>query len=114
MPPSKRASPGTVLAKAPWHRGDYGRRSAELNRRSNANPTTRCARCHLTLTEAKRKWGSYVRWTAGHVNRAEVGGALRPECSHCASQEGARIRNTQAARSAPLRRAERLNTSRQW
>lgn len=93
--------------KGAHHRGTYHVASAKCRAAAYADPSTRCRRCRLTLTEARRRWGPRVRWTAGHVNRAEVGGQLLPECSHCAGREGASITNSR-------RKTRTVKVSRSW
>lgn len=74
--------------KQPWHMGTYPAESAKLRAAAYANPATRCWRCRLTLDQI-RQVKPRARWTAGHINDAEIGGKLLPECSPCNYRHGA-------------------------
>lgn len=53
--------------KAPHHRGDHDRLSRAARRAWNADPTTRCAHCGLTLAEGIQCYGpERARWEADH------------------------------------------------
>lgn len=78
------------------HRGTYDTESRKVVAAANASPFTRCWKCKRTLAEVardKRARGKRTRthWCAGHINRAEIGGALLPECSECSAREGQAI-----------------------
>lgn len=79
--------------RKPWHSGTYPRHAKLVRTIATANPDTRCRRCRRLLADIRHKNGTPARWTGGHVNRGEVNGALAPECSVCAAQEGAAIVN---------------------
>lgn len=74
------------------YQGDYGRLSAKLRAAAYANPDTRCWRCRRTLAEVRQDHPR-AKWTAGHVIQGLPGAPLAPECSPCASAEGAAITN---------------------
>lgn len=78
--------------KALHHKGDYHRRSAHVRAVAYANPSTRCWRCRLTLSEIRAQ-RPRARWTAGHLVDGQAGGQLLPECSPCNYAAGARKRN---------------------
>lgn len=74
----------------PHHAGTYGRDAAQVRAQAYANPTTQCWRCHRTLDQIPpHRTGRAPRWTSGHVIDGQVGGAMLPECSVCATSTGA-------------------------
>lgn len=83
--------------KGAHHRGDYQRRAAHVRAVAYADPTTRCWRCGLTLSQ-RRRTHPRSRWTAGHLHDGEVGGPLAPECSWCNYSSGSRLRWARARR----------------
>lgn len=83
--------------KAPHHRGGYQVQAKRVTDMAKADPTTRCWRCGLTLTEVRRA-KPRARWTAGHLVDGQAGGRLAPECSPCNFGAGARLTNTQRAK----------------
>lgn len=78
--------------KGAHHRGSYHVTSRRVRQAANADPTTRCWRCGLTLAE-RRRTHPKARWTAGHVVDGQAGGTLLPECSPCNYGNGARLRH---------------------
>lgn len=106
--------------KAPHHKGRYDTESRRVVAAAKADPYTTCARCRRTLEQVRqakllRGSTSRVYWCAGHVNRAEVNGPLRPECSECSGREGQRIttqtnkrRNARPRRRTPPTQHTRL------
>ena len=93
------------MTKPAHHRGSYHVQARRVRDAANRNPTTRCWRCGLTITEV-RKTKPRARWTAGHLVDGQAGGALAPECSPCNYSNGAAVGNA--------KRKPRLNTSRAW
>ena len=83
--------------KGAHHRGRHQRLAKHCTDTANANPDTRCWKCHRTLAEIRRA-KSNARWVAGHVVRAQVGGPYLPECSECSGREGAALTNTRNQR----------------
>ncbi len=76
--------------KRDHYRGSYAREAAEVRRRANADPSTRCQRCGLTLAEHRpHRSGRPATWDAGHVHDGQVGGPLGPEVSTCNRSAGA-------------------------
>ena len=78
--------------KRAHYRGDYAKRAARVRAAAYADPTTTCWRCGLTLDEA-RAAHPHTKWDAGHLEDGAVGGALRPEHSHCNRSAGAALGN---------------------
>lgn len=110
----KRRAPGTVLAKAPHHRGTFHVEGRKVRAAANADPTSRCWRCRLTLAQARARWGAHVHWQAGHLRTGQAGGALRAECSHCNASHGATHGNRQRGKARRTPRLDPLNRSRRW
>lgn len=79
--------------KPAHYRGTYHVHSRWVRVQANANPNTRCWRCHRTLFEAQAAHGPHVRWTAGHLVDGQAGGKLAAECSHCNYGEPGRKRH---------------------
>ena len=78
--------------KPPHRRGSYQRDARRVVAAANADPTTRCRRCGLTLAEhAPHKTGRPATWQAVHVNDGQIGGPLEPEASTCNVTAGARL-----------------------
>ena len=88
--------------KRAHYAGTYRRRAAAVRAVANADPSTTCWRCGLTLAEAQRS-DPGVRWDAGHVNDGEVDGLLLAEHSSCNRAAGAAAGN-----------AKREPRSRRW
>lgn len=80
-------------AKAAHHRGDYQKRAAKVRARANADASTTCWRCGLTLAQCRTKTGKPARWTAGHVIDSNPDSPLLPECSTCNYSAGAKLGN---------------------
>lgn len=94
--------------KSAHHRGTYQVRARRLVAAANADPTTRCHRCGLTLSEHRpHKSGKPAFWTAGHLVDGEIDGVLMPEASTCNHRAGAIAGNQMRGRT-------RNPTSRQW
>jgi hypothetical protein len=91
--------------KPPHYRGSYHIQARQVRVKAYLDPTTRCWRCNLTLSEI-HKHKPNAKWTAGHLTDGQAGGPLAPECSPCNYSHGARHGNQ--------KRKPRLNTSRQW
>lgn len=100
---------------APHHAGTFGNQSRKLRATANRTPFTTCARCGMTLAELRaRNPGKRIVWCAGHVNRGEVNGKLRPECSICSAREGQRVTSA-ILRARPKRRRRSIGrTSIVW
>lgn len=80
------------MANSPKHADPQFRRIRDaMNRRSNADPTTRCRRCGLTLTERHRTHPNDT-WTCGHPDRPGDTG-YAPEHKSCNSSGGATAGN---------------------
>ena len=82
------------MAGKPHHRD---RRFVVLGKRirdaANADPTTRCWRCGLTLAERHRTH-PHATWQAGHLVDGDLSAGLAAECSTpCNSGAGARVSN---------------------
>ncbi len=88
--------------KRAHYSGDYWKRSAVVRHQAQADPTTRCWRCGLTLDEVRRTVNPTATWDAGHLRDGDPHSPLRPECSPCNRSNGARVGN--ARRSPPTRR----------
>lgn len=89
------------------YRGSYARQAKAVRDAANADPSTRCWRCGLTLREhAPHKNGKPPTWDAGHVNDGQAGGVLAAEASTCNRQAGA----TEGHR----RQRMTLTTTRRW
>lgn len=95
--------------KPAHYRGSYHVDSKRVRDRANADPTTRCRRCGLTLAEI-RKVKPRAKWTAGHVVDGQPGGVLRPECSPCNYRAGQAL----AMARKRHRREQRKRTPRTW
>lgn len=76
-------------AKRAHYRGSYQRQARAVRAQANADPTTRCGRCGLTLAEHR----DGATWDAGHVNDGQIGGPLQPEASTCNRSAGAALGN---------------------
>jgi hypothetical protein len=80
--------------------GPRFRKLAKLVRRcANANSSTRCWRCGLTLAEAREKWGPRITWTAGHLVDGQPDHTLTlrdlaAEHSRCNYSAGASLANS--------------------
>ena len=84
--------------KAAHHRGDYHVRSRQVRERANADPTTTCWRCGLTLDEHEpHRDGKAATWTAGHIIDGDPTSPLAPEASTCNYSAGARSGNQRRA-----------------
>jgi hypothetical protein len=96
--------------KQAHHRGTYHRRSLALVAQAYANPDTRCAYCGKTLAQHPRtRTGRLPRWSAGHVVKGQVDGALVPEVLSC------NVRRENEHRNAVTRgNASRKHTRRRW
>jgi len=82
--------------KQPWHSGTHQTRAAAVVARADADPTTRCWQCGLTLEHCRPHHdGKPARWTAGHVIDGQIGGELKAECSPCNFTRGAAHGNGQ-------------------
>lgn len=82
--------------KPPHHRGTHQVRARRITRTANANPDTRCRRCHNTLPNCKpHRNGTPAYWTAGHLVDGQVNGPLQAECSTCNFSAGATAGNNQ-------------------
>lgn len=90
--------------KGAHHRGSHDRRAQAVRDTANADPTTTCRRCGLTLAE-KRLEKPNDTWDAGHLNDGQVNGPLVPEHASCNRSAGARLGN---------RRRRGFRTSRDW
>ena len=75
--------------KRAHYSGDYARRARAVRAAANADATTRCQRCGLTLAEHP----AGATWDAGHVNDGQIGGPLGPEVSSCNRSAGAALGN---------------------
>jgi hypothetical protein len=72
----------------------YQVRARQLRQRANADPSTRCWRCGLTLVEAQDRCpDKRIVWHAGHVIDGDNDGPLLPEHSHCNTSAGATAGN---------------------
>lgn len=78
--------------KPAHYRGGYQTQAKRITRAADADPSTRCWTCGLTLAEIHTTTPK-AKWTAGHVNDGEVNGPLRAQCSPCNFSGGARITN---------------------
>lgn len=85
--------------KQPWHTGAYQRLATLVTDRANADPTTRCWRCGLTLAQHEpHANGKPATWTAGHKRDGEIIHTidqLGPEASTCNYRWGAAHGNGQ-------------------
>ncbi len=70
--------------------GSYDARAKRVRDAANADPTTRCWRCGLTLAE-KRKTDPDVTWHAGHTVDGNSQHPLAPEHSTCNTSAGGRL-----------------------
>ena len=78
--------------------GRYQREAPIVRARANADPSTRCGRCGLTLAEHRPHHnGTPARWDAGHVIDGDPLSPLRPEASVCNRPAGARLGNARRA-----------------
>jgi hypothetical protein len=85
--------------RAPHHAGTHQRRAARIVAEANANPHTRCWRCHRTLNQhPPHHNGTPARWTAGHTTDGQINGELLPEASTCNYSAGATHGNTRRHR----------------
>lgn len=74
----------------PHHAGPYARQARNLRAAANANPDTRCWRCHLTHAEYAAIHGTTAAaWQAGHVVDGQANGQLAPEHARCNHSAGA-------------------------
>ena len=84
--------------KGAHHRGTYHVESRRVRDAANADPTTKCWRCGLTLdAHAPHANGSRPRWQAGHVIDSDPTSPLAPEASTCNSSAGAAVGNMRRA-----------------
>ena len=82
--------------KQPWHSGTHQTRAADVVARANADPTTQCWRCGLTLEQhPPHRNGKPAFWTAGHKVDGQINGELAPEVSVCNFSHGAAHGNGQ-------------------
>ncbi len=74
--------------------GSYPKRARAVRDRANADPSTRCWRCGLTLAEAVKRWPDRpISWHAGHVVDGDSTAPLLPEHSTCNQRAGASFGN---------------------
>lgn len=72
------------------HAGTYAVHARAVRAAANANPDTRCWRCHLTHAEYAAIHGPRAAtWTAGHIIDGQVNGHLAPEHARCNHSAGA-------------------------
>ena len=98
------------MPKAAHHRGTHQARARVIKAQADANPSTRCWSCGLTLAEhAPHRDGRPAFWTAGHLNDGQVDGPMAPEASTCNYSRGAKVGNAR-------RHADKhdLHPVRQW
>jgi len=82
----------------PHHRGPHKRIATRLIIKANANPRQQCGRCgrlkhHCGPNEdGLNRNGTPITWTAGHINRGQMGGPYRVECSFCNYSDGGRTK----------------------
>lgn len=91
--------------KPAHYRGRYHVESRKVRQAANADPSTRCRRCGLTLAE-RRRTHPKDRWTAGHLVDGQVGGRLVPEHRSCNSAAGATMGNRKRKRRVRVVRTE--------
>jgi hypothetical protein len=95
--PSPEGNRGCInMRRRPKPHVNYGYqvRSRQLRQRANADSSTRCWRCGLTLLEAReREPQRQIVWHAGHVIDGDNNGPLLPEHSHCNTSAGATAGN---------------------
>lgn len=85
--------------------GSYDQRAKAVRAAANADPSTRCRRCGLTLEERRRaNPGKRIVWDAGHLEDGNYLSPLVPEHSDCNRSAGARLGNAK----------RRLPRSEQW
>lgn len=82
--------------KAAHHKGSYQRRAKRVTDEAYANPFTVCT-CGRTLEEhpPTRDRGNPPKWSAGHVVKGEIDGALVPQVLGCNVAEENEHRNAQ-------------------
>lgn len=74
--------------------GSYKTRARAVRDRAYSDPTTRCWRCGMTLSEAQRRWHEKtVVWHAGHTVDGDSTAPLLPEHSVCNLYAGAALGN---------------------
>ncbi len=78
--------------------GSYQRRARQVRQRANADPTTTCWRCGLTLDA---KPGD--TWDAGHLRDGDPTSPLLPEHSSCNRSAGATAGNRRRVGLRPTR-----------
>jgi len=87
------------------YRGSFGARSRAVRAAANADPSTRCRRCGLTMAEFVARFPDRkAAWQAGHTVDGHQLSALSPEHAWCNASDGARKRN----------RVRVLNNSERW
>jgi len=89
MPAKKRAHYGTH---------SYVKRSAAVRAHANADPSTTCWRCGLTLEQVRRT-KPHAKWDAGHLVDGDSSQPLRAECSSCNRSAGAIMGNAKRSSS---------------
>lgn len=85
------------MAKKPHYRGSYHVQSRRIRQAAEADPSTRCWRCGLTMQQIRARKPK-ARWTAGHLIDGLKDGPLRAECSGCNYAAGARLRHRKTRR----------------
>jgi hypothetical protein len=96
------------------YQGQYWLRSRIVRATANADPTTRCWRCGLTLAEHKpHKNGTPAKWTAGHTRDGDPTAPLAPEASTCNFTAGARHGND-LRRGKPAVQPQPVKPGRNW
>lgn len=77
------------MSKPPHRQGNYHTESRRIRRAAEADPSTQCWRCGLTLQEhAPHANGKPPQWQAGHLVDGQAGGPMLPEASTCNSSDG--------------------------
>ena len=82
------------MAGKAWHRDPTFRKAGVVIRaRANADPSTVCPTCGLTLAQRRRTHPTAI-WDCDHVIPGSLAAGLRARCSTCNRADGARITNT--------------------
>ena len=85
------------MAGKPWHRDPlFIKAGAVIRARANADPTTVCPTCGLTL-EQRRRINPGATWDCDHVIPGSLAAGLRARCSTCNRADGARMTNAKRA-----------------
>lgn len=82
------------MVKPAHRRGSYPAQAAAVRARAQADPTTRCQRCGLTLAEhPPTKTGKPPTWDAGHAPGMDgvPGAPLFPEVASCNRSAGGKL-----------------------